>query len=76
MNLQSRCRAAEWWCCGEVSESKEVGDNLRSTKAAITRWAEITRVDVLDAGRSEDYGCLVSEFMDCTTHCRPATGGS
>jgi hypothetical protein len=52
-------------------ESSETGEKLRSTKAAIARWAQANRVDVFDAGRSEDYGCVVSEFVDLH-HALPA----
>ena len=37
---------------------------LRSTKDAIERWAGHERIQLLDAGRSERYGCVATEFID------------
>ncbi len=37
---------------------------LVRTKAALQQWAVLTQVVVIDAGRSEHYGCAPSEFID------------
>ena len=37
---------------------------LRSTKDVIEKWAGHERIQLLDAGRSERYGCVATEFID------------
>ena len=37
---------------------------LRATKDAIEKWAGHERIQLLDAGRSERYGCVATEFID------------
>lgn len=37
---------------------------LRSTKDTIEKWAAHERIQLLDAGRSERYGCVATEFID------------
>ncbi|MBI3044333.1 MAG: hypothetical protein HYY78_16040 [Betaproteobacteria bacterium] len=37
---------------------------LRATKDALTAWSVRERIPLLDAGRSEGYGCVAAEFVD------------
>jgi len=37
---------------------------LRTTKDVIEKWADRERIQLLDAGRSERYGCVAAEFID------------
>ena len=37
---------------------------LRATKDVIEKWAGHERIQLLDAGRSERYGCVAAEFID------------
>ena len=37
---------------------------LRATKDAIEKWAGHEQIQLLDAGRSERYGCVAAEFID------------
>ncbi len=37
---------------------------LRATKTVLDTWAERERIMLLDAGRSERYGCIAAEFID------------
>ena len=37
---------------------------LRATKDALTAWSVRERIPLLDAGRSEVYGCVAAEFVD------------
>lgn len=40
------------------------GTWLRATKDALESWAARERIPLLDAGRSERYGCVATEFID------------
>ena len=47
-----------------LDRTSHSGARLRATKHAIEKWAGRERVQLLDAGRSESYGCTVDEFID------------
>lgn len=40
------------------------GPYLERTRAALERWARASDIVVLDAGRSENFGCTAAEFTD------------
>ena len=52
-------------------EARLLEDNLRHTKAVISRWAEDNNLVVLDFGPSENFGCLASEFADAAHTTSP-----
>jgi hypothetical protein len=47
------------------------GGWLRATQGALVSWAARERIPLLDAGRSERYGCVAAEFID-PHHALPA----
>jgi len=47
-----------------LSKTSHSGEWLRSTKRVIESWAVHEQILLLDAGRSERYGCAVDEFID------------
>lgn len=51
--------------------SAHSGAKLRRTKAALAAWAAQQQVSLLDAGPSEQYGCVATEFIDAH-HALPA----
>ena len=40
------------------------GGHLESYKKEINRWASLNKIKFIDAGRSEEYGCVPEEFYD------------
>jgi hypothetical protein len=53
------------------SESPQLGPLLGQTKEVLVRWARSTGVTIIDAGRSERYGCEAADFVD-EHHALPA----
>lgn len=47
-----------------LSGTTHSGAWLRATKDALVSWSRRERLALLDAGRSERYGCTVGEFID------------
>lgn len=47
-----------------LAGSQHSGAWLRLTKAALESWSAREGVALLDAGRSERYGCVAAEFID------------
>lgn len=47
-----------------LSATSHSGAWLRATKDALESWSLRERVVLLDAGRSESYGCALTEFID------------
>lgn len=47
-----------------LAATSHSGEWLRATKDAIRSWSEREHIILLDAGRSERYGCLPAEFID------------
>ena len=47
------------------------GAPLRATKEALAAWSRRERLALLDAGRSERFGCVAAEFID-PHHALPA----
>jgi hypothetical protein len=47
-----------------LSRTAHSGAWLRATKDALESWSVRERVILLDAGRSEGYGCALTEFID------------
>jgi hypothetical protein len=41
-----------------------VGKDLKKYKKEIKEWASINKIKILDAGKSEEYGCVPEEFYD------------
>ncbi len=48
----------------ELLGSAHSGAALSRTKSAIAAWAQREQLVILDAGRSERYGCTAGEFID------------
>lgn len=49
----------------------DLGPPLRRAKAELDAWARLRGIAVIDAGRSEAFGCTVAEFID-EHHALPA----
>lgn len=47
-----------------LSGSLHSGEKLRKTKSALQAWARMHRLKLVDAGPSERFGCLETEFID------------
>lgn len=47
-----------------LAASVHSGDKLRGTKAALTQWAAREGAVLIDAGPSERFGCVATEFID------------
>ena len=47
-----------------LTASAHSGEKLRRTKAVLAAWAKQQQVTLLDAGPSEQYGCVPTEFID------------
>ena len=47
-----------------LGKSVHSGTWLRVTKDVIEKWAGHEQIQLLDAGRSERYGCVATEFID------------
>jgi hypothetical protein len=47
-----------------LAGSEHAGAPLRATKEALDAWSARERLALLDAGRSERYGCVAAEFID------------
>jgi hypothetical protein len=54
----------------EVLKRPDLGPYLEHTKTVIREWSQSNRLNVLDFGPSEDFGCTTSEFID-GPHSRP-----
>jgi hypothetical protein len=54
-----------------LARAPHSGPPLRATKEALEAWSARERVMLLDAGRSERYGCAGTEFID-RHHALPA----
>lgn len=54
-----------------LARSGHSGASLRATRLALEQWSAAAQVTLLDAGRSERYGCLAAEFVD-PHHALPA----
>jgi hypothetical protein len=52
-------------------DSPQMGPLLARTKLELARWAKSKDVVVIDAGQSERYGCVATEFVD-EHHALPA----
>lgn len=48
---------------GRLASGSE-GASLTKLKSTVAEWAQANAVDIVDAGRSEDVGCGVHEFVD------------
>jgi hypothetical protein len=48
----------------EFLRHPELADYLRETKRALDAWSRAQNLAILDAGRSERYGCAADEFID------------
>lgn len=48
----------------EFLKEPQYGEALRRTKETLRSWAQRENLVVLDAGQSERFGCLASEFID------------
>jgi hypothetical protein len=53
------------------AESPQLGPLLGKTKEALAGWARTADVAIIDAGRSERYGCEATDFVD-EHHALPA----
>ncbi|NBR30323.1 MAG: hypothetical protein EBT83_18245 [Betaproteobacteria bacterium] len=53
------------------SESPQLGPLLGRTKAALAAWSRSAGIAIIDAGRSERYGCEATDFVD-EHHALPA----
>ena len=47
-----------------LARAPHSGPLLRTTKEALEAWSARERITILDAGRSERYGCAGTEFID------------
>jgi hypothetical protein len=47
-----------------LARAPQTGPPLRATKEALETWSVRERITLLDAGRSERYGCVGTEFID------------
>ena len=47
-----------------LARTEHSGALLRATKEALESWSTRERLPLLDAGRSERFGCTVDEFID------------
>jgi hypothetical protein len=47
-----------------LARAPHSGPSLRATKEALETWSARERITLLDAGRSERYGCAGTEFID------------
>lgn len=48
----------------KLAAAPHSGDGLRTLKAALLGWAQKEGIVILDAGRSERFGCQPLEFLD------------
>ena len=48
----------------EFLKKPQYGEALRQTKGVLRSWAQRENLVILDAGQSERFGCLASEFID------------
>lgn len=48
----------------EFLKKPQYGEALKQTKEALRSWAQRENLVILDAGQSERFGCLASEFID------------
>ena len=53
------------------ADSPQLGLLLAKTKAVLAAWARTADVAIIDAGRSERYGCVATDFVD-EHHALPA----
>jgi hypothetical protein len=47
-----------------LSRTTHSGGWLRATRKALEAWSDREKIALLDAGRSERYGCVAAEFID------------
>jgi hypothetical protein len=47
-----------------LARAPHSGPSLHATKEALEAWSARERIVLLDAGRSERYGCIGTEFID------------
>ncbi len=48
----------------KFTEMPGYSEDLMRTKSALDEWAKKEKVVIIDAGQSEKYGCVPSEFVD------------
>ena len=47
-----------------LMDSPSGGDSLKKTKQQLDAWSRAHGLAIIDAGQSEQYGCIAQEFVD------------